>query len=343
MASGVDSVVELSMRARELYDEKRLFSRAADKYGAAAAAAAVLQPGDNAVVASLQARQAVSLLTAGYDFFNTAAALEAARTEVPTLLRAAICVVQRRKAAGTLRAGACTAFEKAFETARSLACYKLAPAGAAGASTAQKKASAAQYADHVGYCSFMAVGAAAVSFFANALPNEDASFRATNAALIAELCAFVTAALDEIRTVKLPPGMVLPPERDLVRLLRMCIENDGSFRDESAASRSMLRAWSALTRSGVLVARGIDVAAAADASLMRGSQVIQITADLRRCALTACGTMELRRSQFKKCGACELVVYCCKEHQTQDWPSHKAACKASRNKAAAAATDTSDA
>jgi hypothetical protein len=40
-------------------------------------------------------------------------------------------------------------------------------------------------------------------------------------------------------------------------------------------------------------------------------------------------------AQFKLCAACTTVVYCCKAHQAEDWPSHKAACKAARKAAAA--------
>lgn len=31
---------------------------------------------------------------------------------------------------------------------------------------------------------------------------------------------------------------------------------------------------------------------------------------------------------LKRCGACAMISYCCKEHQTKDWPKHKQFCKA---------------
>jgi hypothetical protein len=40
---------------------------------------------------------------------------------------------------------------------------------------------------------------------------------------------------------------------------------------------------------------------------------------------------------FKACGACHTPAYCCKEHQTEDWPAHKAACKAAQAACKAAA------
>jgi hypothetical protein len=59
---------------------------------------------------------------------------------------------------------------------------------------------------------------------------------------------------------------------------------------------------------------------------------------LHFCALSTCGAQEVHASQFKRCSACSGVVYCCKEHQVQAWPAHKAACRAAR-KAAEAADD----
>jgi len=51
---------------------------------------------------------------------------------------------------------------------------------------------------------------------------------------------------------------------------------------------------------------------------------------LRRCALPACDAQEAHPGHFKKCGACKTVAYCGREHQQQDWPTHKAACQAAR-------------
>ncbi len=42
----------------------------------------------------------------------------------------------------------------------------------------------------------------------------------------------------------------------------------------------------------------------------------------------------VHEAQFKKCAACQAVVYCCKQHQEQRWPAHKAGCKAARKAAA---------
>jgi hypothetical protein len=79
-------------------------------------------------------------------------------------------------------------------------------------------------------------------------------------------------------------------------------------------------------------ARAIDTAAATAAA--RG---------LHFCALHSCGAQEVHASHFKRCSACSAVVYCCKEHQVQDWPAHKAACRAARKAAEAADNEASGA
>ena len=58
---------------------------------------------------------------------------------------------------------------------------------------------------------------------------------------------------------------------------------------------------------------------------------------LRCCQLASCGAKEAHVSLFSRCAACKTVVYCSREHQVADWPSHKKACKAARKAAAAAA------
>ena len=60
---------------------------------------------------------------------------------------------------------------------------------------------------------------------------------------------------------------------------------------------------------------------------------------LRTCALPGCGAKEAHPAHFKSCAACRTVVYCCREHQAEDWPNHKKACKAARKAAVAAAED----
>jgi hypothetical protein len=62
----------------------------------------------------------------------------------------------------------------------------------------------------------------------------------------------------------------------------------------------------------------------------------------KRCGLPGCGAS--RRTDdsermMAKCGRCRRFAYCCKAHQTDDWPRHKSECRA----LAAAETDDDDA
>ena len=52
----------------------------------------------------------------------------------------------------------------------------------------------------------------------------------------------------------------------------------------------------------------------------------------RACA--QCGAREAEPKLFKVCSRCAGAAYCCKEHQTEHWPTHKAACKAASKAAA---------
>ena len=53
-------------------------------------------------------------------------------------------------------------------------------------------------------------------------------------------------------------------------------------------------------------------------------------------SLVSCGNCKAspraNASRFMSCGLCKQISYCCKECQTVDWPRHKSACKAERNK-----------
>ncbi len=105
---------------------------------------------------------------------------------------------------------------------------------------------------------------------------------------------------------------------------------------------TLAAAWARLQRAPPFHARGGVDAATADAateeealqtSLMRATDASK----LRTCALPACQTREQHERHFKLCAACQTVAYCCKAHQKEDWPHHKAACKAACTAARAAA------
>ncbi len=122
----------------------------------------------------------------------------------------------------------------------------------------------------------------------------------------------------------------------LVRHLRALIPEVSGM--DEMATKKLCAAWRRLLRSGVLRARGIDEGI--DASDQHRKRISAATAadlaagPLQQCALAGCAAREAHVSHFKRCGACRAVWYCCREHQVEDWPSHKAACKVAREAAA---------
>jgi hypothetical protein len=104
------------------------------------------------------------------------------------------------------------------------------------------------------------------------------------------------------------------------------------------------RAWRALERSGVLRERRLDSdetweqVDSGTCVLLGREMGARAAPGLRCCALASCAKREAHPSHFKRCGACAGPVYCCKAHQAEDWPTHKAACKAARKAAAETST-----
>ncbi len=99
------------------------------------------------------------------------------------------------------------------------------------------------------------------------------------------------------------------------------------------------RTWQRLERSGMLQQRSIDqgiqMGDAQSNATFKAADAAAADPSLRACGLFGCGAREAHPDHFKTCAACRKVAYCCKEHQTAHWPSHKAACKAARKAKAA--------
>lgn len=111
---------------------------------------------------------------------------------------------------------------------------------------------------------------------------------------------------------------------------------------DAALVQLLVEGWVQLKGSGVLQARSIvgnpwykpiGVEELFSAVLEKSMS----DPGLRCCALASCGIKEAHPQHFKSCAACRGPVYCCKEHQTADWPRHKAECKAARKATAEAA------
>ena len=119
------------------------------------------------------------------------------------------------------------------------------------------------------------------------------------------------------------------------------LEFYGSVDRSTASGAALAAAWARLEETGLFdafagqfnahTATVNRTAAARDAKRVAAHAAPQC----RGCARAGCGAREPHPSAFKACAACRTVVYCGRDCQTADWPSHKAACKAARKAAEA--------
>jgi hypothetical protein len=316
--------VELTLKGHD--------ARAAEKLRLAAEEAEqVLPDPDGLVMCVLRVQQLEALLGhATASAAEPADADDALREACLRLLPSVMAVLERRKAAGTLLPGSCRPVEETYQL--DVMRHNVELQGGTRALAAENAAILAPY---VGVETYFRA-AASVAFLLNnmntltlkhafVLSNEhiDAGFQ------------FLVSALDL---------MALP--RDLDRRLRGEPAIVNQLRElipvvrniDTPAIKKLCAAWRHVLRSGVLRARGIENGidkivwhderkrAAAEADLAAGR--------LQQCALASCTARESHASQFKRCGACRAVCYCSREHQVEDWPSHKVACKAARKAAA---------
>jgi hypothetical protein len=139
-------------------------------------------------------------------------------------------------------------------------------------------------------------------------------------------------------------------EVTLVRNAQIFIDEDQRFcatHFKQRMAKRIVAAWRRLQSSGVLqrrdILQGVSVVVAQNTLQNATAAATAAARGLHFCALHTCGAQEVHASQFKRCSACSGVVYCCKEHQVQDWPAHKAACRATRKAAEQSAEEASGA
>ncbi len=237
------------------------------------------------------------------------------------LLAAVMPPLQRRKAARTLLPGGCRAHEEAFDAAQRL---HIAPR------LTDADADPSRFAPLLGYNCFLSAGKLAFVRCVYFPPPE--------AALLA---AHVSFFCDALELMAQPRNFDARSWTDAESVLTGQVQHEagmGHIRADNEHGARMLAAWARLQRSGVLEERGI---AHGVKSMVRGQRAAEAAGTaaaaakgLHACALSACAARELNAGQHKKCSACRTVGYCSKAHQVQDWPQHKAACKAARAAAA---------
>jgi hypothetical protein len=341
----VSRVVAFANKAATL-TSKGHWARAAEIYAEAVDAAQALHQPDCVIVADMQALHANALLahacTAGVP---EARRVELMRSAFLELLLAAMAPLQRRMAAGTLLAGACRPHEVAWFAAKTVHANALAgsmPNAAARVPPTAEETSA--WSAYVGYDAYMRTAGIALQLCALCTDVDFAQMLNLPEATAVACSVFVEGAFD---MMQLRTGDASMPEAGLVRNAQSYIEEDQLFRTSSEWHARILAAWRRLQSSGVLQRRGIlqgvRVVTAHNTHAADKAAATAAARGLHFCALHACGAQEVHASHFKRCSACLSAVYCCKEHQVQDWPAHKAACRAARKAAEQAADEASGA
>jgi hypothetical protein len=320
--------VKLAVAAGAL-QSKGHFARAAEKFAAAAVAAEQeLAAEDCLIVAHLRATQASSIsFHCRVPTLTIDQRTDGLRTAASDLLPQCISALMRRKEEGTLLPGSCRPAEVAW--------YRAFHQSNLGGSSAEgARAFADFFGVAVGYETYLFTAAASLRVFTFAA-GETQRWHA----------AFIASALDLLASQPPEPVVIMGKlaannELTLASSMHQFIDGCMSLVDDRAAATLLINAWRRVERSGVLERRLAGRASRPiDPTRSIIAQLAQVDAEaavrgLHTCALAGCAAKEVHVSQFKKCGACKTVAYCCKEHQVEDWPAHKAACKAARKAAA---------
>ncbi len=338
MADSIDTAraTELSGAALAL-EFKGHAARAAAKYALAVQAALELAQPDCLVVAFLRLA-CVNALTC----VASAPAMDDQRMSAVQDLfmhqEAALETLQRRLAAGTLLAGCCRPYEVAWYKERTSQTSKLAsgpPPSAAGK---------AEWATLIGFDALLRA--------ANNILEEVVHMQGFSGERERQRCALVIAALDAI-TARCDEGAAAVAEAKgqpqllwttnqttLVTSVREVVARR-QLQPGTPTGAALAAAWARLQATGVLSAPLVSAHAMAFERELAAREAARAAAAAapacRTCAFGGCGARELHAAHFKSCSACRGVAYCSKEHQVEDWPNHKAACKAARKNAGAAA------
>ena len=241
-----------------------------------------------------------------------------------------IPMLNRRLRAGTLMPGTCRAVEVDWNTVRLRSTMSR--------SAAELSLYLSQAAPCVGYEAFIMTAAVAASVCTTwaKLVTESTKDDLVKQLLLLMKCAIMLFAQPR-------DDFALHTESMLVMAIRN-FDKAGSL-DAYPEKQQMLDTWKALQRKGVLHQRQLEGnfwEPQGDALEEAARQEAALAAEKRlTCALPSCGAREVHTEQYKKCAACKGAVYCCREHQVEHWPAHKAACKAARKPATTKAAASS--
>ena len=330
-------VIELSWKAFALQDKEH-HARAAEKLVSAIAAAQELAQKDCLVVTHLQIMHVGTLRQYRVASGVAAEAACAAEEQEAQTRLSVIAALERRRAAGTLLPGTCRSWPEEEWYGQFIQHPKLL--GKFPAYASNQLADLVQF---VGYDAYLfAASDAVIACLYEKRPDSD---------VLALAGRFAVRGLDlfEQPRVKISLLRSLASEDRMINCMGLFLEKWGPVVEERgldhvpAPIRELLSRWQRFASSAVLqerdviaeAAHALSVASAHGAAVRARLAAAQAT--LRCCSLHSCGARELHPGHYKQCGACHGAAYCCREHQLEDWPAHKAACKAARKAAAAEA------
>jgi hypothetical protein len=330
-APDVSALVALCNKAHS-FGQLGHFARQAENKERALVAAQALGAQDCLMVANLLLDVADHILL-GDRPVATADEEQRALAQAVTHFEEACGIVQRRRAAGTLMPGSLRAAEMAWRRQtceHDLKGQKSLPA-AARVSVEERVAQL------VGYGAFLHAAALSITVISYA---HAGSLSATPQLLHEcwDLVAEAVVILAIPQAVRQPSGdFGIFEEGEFVRKMGALVGMPELWAPMDAARERAHDAWHRVLRSGVLEERDINGVIESTKNKNAQSDTAAAAAaaapGLRTCALAGCGARELHPAHFKSCAACRIPAYCCKEHQTEDWPRHKAACKAARKAA----------
>ena len=212
------------------------------------------------------------------------------RVEAIALLCSAVEALQRRRVAGTLLNGRCTAEEEAWQAAEMQSCNPDLTAD-----------DAARYASLTGYITFLRAAASVLSIlrFASLFALE---------CTVEQFQSFVQHAVHAVTLMQQPRGRhasVDWADEDFTAALRTIVAEAGETGLDPCHTQLLSDAWQRLQRSGVLQARRIT----GNARPANEEDRARLTATLsslkdpgrRSCALPSCGVKEAHPQHFKSC------------------------------------------
>jgi hypothetical protein len=333
---GVPESIRLYETAVALMGKGR-YASAVEKVGdAAAAAAQELAAEDCLLVALLRAEQAEALLCHCMGpGLTVAEKFEPLKTVISVLLPTFVSTLTRRKEAGTLLPGSCRSAEVAWW--RAIRERRMRRNGMS-VEAARMSAIVAQELGLAAYLDAACVVIRVLDISTPSMPRDEQLSHAAFIASALDLMALPRELPSMVADNGTPGVLVCPSEQHLAQTFRFACEKPEFNVDvDGEAFALMADAWRRVERSGAIARRMLkldtDPATSVTACLDAAAAEAAVRG-LRGCALADCAAKEVHVSQFKRCSACQQAFYCCREHQLEDWPAHKVACKAARKNAA---------